>query len=241
MKTSTLQDLLVEEIRDLYDAEKQLIRALPKMAKAASDSELGDAFREHLEQTKEQAARLERVFESMGMKAKSKPCAAMKGLIQEGQETMSEDMEEGLMDCAIVGAARRVEHYEMAGYDTARSMAQALGLKDAMQLLQETLNEETQTDKKLAQVSKRLLKEAGKPQAAEDGGSPGRTGAGGNSKKSADRRNGPQPKAADGATQAPAAAAGSRRRITKRSAAGLKSAAPIRLACAEPGRRATLA
>ena len=186
MKTSTLQDLLIDEIRDLYDAEKQLIRAIPKMAKASSDSELGDAFRQHLEQTKEQASRLEQVFESMGMKAKSKPCRAMKGLVEEGQEVMGEEMEDALMDCALVGAARRVEHYEMAGYDSARAMAQALGLKDAMQLLQETLNEETQTDKRLTQIGKRLLKEAGRPQPAKEPEGKAQTkSSGGGSKKAA--------------------------------------------------------
>ena len=174
MKTSTLQDLLIDEIRDLYDAEKQLIRAIPKMAKASSDSELGDAFRQHLEQTKEQASRLEQVFESMGMKAKSKPCRAMKGLVEEGQEVMAEDMEDALMDCAL------------AGYDSARAMAQALGLKDAMQLLQETLNEETQTDKRLTQIGKRLLKEAGRPQPAKEPEGKAQTkSSGGGSKKAA--------------------------------------------------------
>ncbi|MDQ6704462.1 MAG: ferritin-like domain-containing protein, partial [Acidobacteriota bacterium] len=165
-----LQDLLVEEIRDLYDAEKQLIRALPKMAKAASDSELGEAFREHLEQTKGQARRIEEVFGFLEMKPKSKLCQAMKGLVEEGQETMGEDMEDSLMDCAIIGAARRIEHYEMAGYDTARSLAQSVGIKEISNLLQETLNEETQADKRLMQIAKRLVKDAGRPPAADERG-----------------------------------------------------------------------
>ncbi len=111
----------------------------------------------------------------------------MKGLVEEGQEVMAEDMSDALMDCALVGAARRVEHYEMAGYDSARGMAQALGLKDAMQLLQETLNEETQTDKRLTQIGKRLLKEAGRPQAEEVSQGKAQAKSSGGSKKAASK------------------------------------------------------
>jgi ferritin-like metal-binding protein YciE len=156
----TLEELLVEELRDLYDAEKQLVRALPKMAKAASAPELQQAFQTHLEVTKGQVQRIEQVFELLGQKAKSKPCKAMKGLVEEGQEIMQEDFDESMMDSALIGAAQKVEHYEIAGYGTARTLAQALGRKDAAQLLQETLDEEGATDKQLTAIAKGLLKEA---------------------------------------------------------------------------------
>jgi ferritin-like metal-binding protein YciE len=156
-----LQELLVDELQDLFDAEKQLVRALPKLVKAASDEELTAAFREHLEVTKGQVARLEQVFESMDMRAKSKPCHGMKGLVEESQEMMEEDFEDGVMDTALIGCARRVEHYEMAAYESARAMAQQLGMKDAAQLLQETMREEMEADKTLGTISKRLLKTSG--------------------------------------------------------------------------------
>jgi ferritin-like metal-binding protein YciE len=159
-KMEGLEQLLVEELQDLFDAEKQLIRALPKMAKSASDDELENAFRQHLEVTKGQAQRLEQIFESMDMRAKSKPCAGMKGIVEEGQEMMQEDHEPMILDAGLIGAGRRVEHYEMAAYESARMMAQQLGLRDVAGLLQETLREEMETDKLLAGISKRLLKEA---------------------------------------------------------------------------------
>jgi ferritin-like metal-binding protein YciE len=155
-----LEELLVEELRDLYDAEKQLVRSLPRMAKASSSPELQDAFRTHLEETKGQVQRLEQIFELLGQKARSKPCKGMKGLVEEGQETMQEDLEEHLLDAAIIGSAQKIEHYEIAGYGTARALANTLGRKDAAQLLQETLDEEGATDKKLTAISKTLLKEA---------------------------------------------------------------------------------
>ena len=158
-KMEGLEQLLVEELQDLYDAEKQLVRALPKMAKSASDDELENAFRQHLEVTKNQAQRLEQIFESMDMRAKSKPCAGMKGIVEEGQEMLQEDHEPMILDAGLIGAGRRVEHYEMAAYESARMMAQQLGLRDVAGLLQETLREEMETDKLLAGISKRLLKE----------------------------------------------------------------------------------
>ena len=160
MKATSLQEVFVDEIRDLLDAEKQLVKALPKMAKSAEDAELEEALREHLEQTKGQVQRLERVFEILDTKARAKPCVGMKGLVQEGEEHVSEHKEEGMADPVIVGAARRVEHYEMAAYEVARAMAQELGLRDAAQLLQQTLEEEMQADRKLSQIGKRLLREA---------------------------------------------------------------------------------
>ena len=156
----TVEELLVEELRDLYDAEKQLVRALPRMAKASSSPELQDAFRTHTEETKGQVQRLEQIFEMLGQKPRSKPCKGMKGLVEEGQEHMEEDLEEHLLDASIIGSAQKVEHYEIAGYGTARALANMLGRKDAAQLLQETLDEEGATDKKLTLIAKTLLKEA---------------------------------------------------------------------------------
>lgn len=159
-KIATLEQAFVEEIRDLYDAEKQLTRSLPKMAKASSSEELRNAFREHLEVTKGQVARLEQVFQMMDQKARSKPCKGMKGLIEEGQEQMEANAEPNVKDLALIGAAQKVEHYEISGYGTVRTMAQQLNRKDVASLLEETLKEEEATDKKLTQVAKALYKES---------------------------------------------------------------------------------
>ncbi len=167
MKISTIQDLLLDEMKDLYDAEKQLVRAIPKMAKAASDSELKDGFLAHLEQTKGQVARIEKAFGALGEKAKSKPCAAMKGLVEEGGEVIAEDMAATVKDCALIGAGRRVEHYEMAGYETAIALAKGSGAAEVAQLLTETLKEEQQTDKKLATLAARLIKQSGREASSE--------------------------------------------------------------------------
>jgi len=168
-KPSSLQELFLEDIRDLFDAEKQLVRALPKMAKSASDSELETALREHLEQTKGQVERLEQVFEMMDAKPRGKPCQGMKGIVEEGQEVMQGEDSGAMMDASIAGAGRKVEHYEMASYESARAIAQQLGMKDAAQLLQATLQEELQADRTLAQISKRLVKEASRGGAAMRG------------------------------------------------------------------------
>jgi ferritin-like metal-binding protein YciE len=156
-KITTLEDLLVEELKDLLDAENQLTKALPKMAKAASAEELKQAFQEHLEVTKGQVERLKQVFEQLGVPAKGKKCEAMKGLITEGQELMDEDVEPELLDAGLIGAAQKVEHYEMAGYGTAREMAERLGHKEAAQLLNETLKEEETTDKKLTMIARKVV------------------------------------------------------------------------------------
>jgi ferritin-like metal-binding protein YciE len=169
MANQGLQELLVDELQDLFDAEKQLVRALPKLAKTASDEELANALREHLEVTKGQVARLEQVFDSMEMRARSKPCKGMKGLVEEAQEMMEEDHEETVLDAGLIGCARRVEHYEMAAYETARSLAAKLGMKDAAELLQETMREELEADKLLATISKRMLKESGRVQTSQEG------------------------------------------------------------------------
>jgi len=172
-KTQTLEDAFIEEIRDLYDAEKQIVKSLPKMAKAADSEELRAAFQEHLEVTKEQVSRLEQVFELMDQKARSKPCKGMKGLLEEGQEIITEKKSDGpLMDLELIGAAQKVEHYEISGYGTVRTFAQQMGNKEVAQLLDQTLKEEEQTDKKLTQIAKTLYKEAMRAQSGggENGG-----------------------------------------------------------------------
>jgi ferritin-like metal-binding protein YciE len=157
VKVTSLEQLLQQELQDLYDAEKQLVKALPKVAKAASSDELREAITEHLEVTKGQVERIEQVFEVLGAKAKSTPCAGMKGIISEGQEVIEEDAPDALKDLAVIGAAQRVEHYEMAGYGTARALAERLGNKEAVDLLQETLDEEKEADQKLTELAQSLL------------------------------------------------------------------------------------
>jgi len=157
MKIDSLSTLLQEELKDIYDAEKRLVRALPKMAKAASSDELRSALQEHLEVTKVHVQRLEQAFELLGVAAKAKPCAGMKGPIEEGEEVIGEDASETLMDAAIIGAAQRVEHYEMAAYGTARTFAERLGNDEVASLLEETLNEEKEADQKLTEISEQLL------------------------------------------------------------------------------------
>jgi ferritin-like metal-binding protein YciE len=164
MKVETLHDLFVEELKDVYHAEKQLVKALPKMAKNAESEELRAAFQQHLEETKGQVTRIEEVFEAIGAKAKAKPCAGMVGIVTEGQEVMEEDAEGPIYDLGLIGAARRVEHYEMAAYMGLISMAKQLGAMEAMERLQQNLQEEEATDKKLMQLSKGLLKRAPMPE-----------------------------------------------------------------------------
>ena len=159
MKIERLEQLLQEELRDIYDAEKQLVKALPKMAKAARSDELKEAITEHLEVTKGQVERLEQVFTLLGVKAQGKSCAGMKGLIEEGQEQVELDALDPLKDSAIIGAAQRVEHYEIAAYGTARTFAEKLGLDEVAELLQETISEEEEADEKLTEVSEGLLED----------------------------------------------------------------------------------
>lgn len=160
MKVETLQDLFLEELRDMYHAEKQLVRALPKMAKSADSEELRDAFVQHLEETKGQVTRIEQVFEHLEQKAKGKPCAGMQGLVEEGQEMVSQEAEGPIYDLGLVGAARRVEHYEIAAYSEILAMAEQMGESEVIELLRQNLSEEEATDKKLSQLSKNLLAEA---------------------------------------------------------------------------------
>lgn len=167
MATQSLQDMLIEELRDLYDAEKQLTKAIPKMVKAAADPVLKAGFSEHLEQTRNQVTRIEQCFEKLGVKPRGKPCSGMKGIVEEGKEQMEQDLSESLMDVALVGAARRVEHYEMAAYDATIAMAKALGQSEIAMLLNETLTEEEQTDRKLSIAGKTLLRTAASEKPAE--------------------------------------------------------------------------
>jgi ferritin-like metal-binding protein YciE len=160
MATQSMRELLIEQMRDLYDAEKQLVKALPKMAKNSSNEQLREAFENHLEQTRGHVQRLEQAFELMEQKAKSKSCEAMKGLVEEGKETMEEDLSDPLKDSAIICAAQKVEHYEIAGYGTVKAWAQSLGLNDVADLFETTLNEEKEADERLNQVASEVLSEA---------------------------------------------------------------------------------
>ena len=157
---NSLRDLLVDELRDLYNAENQLIKALPKMAKAASNDELKEGFQEHLEQTREHVDRLDRCFKILGQKAKGKTCHAMQGLVEEGKEAIEEDAPDAIRDAKLIGAAQRVEHYEIAAYGTARAFAQTLSESKVADLLQETLDEEGETDKKLTSLAESINEEA---------------------------------------------------------------------------------
>jgi ferritin-like metal-binding protein YciE len=157
MKLGSLHDLYVEELKDLYNAENQLLKALPKMAKAASAPELRAAFENHLEETRTQVKRLEQIFKKLDASPKGKKCKAMEGLIEEGKELMGEDAEPAILDAALIAAAQRVEHYEMAGYGCVRTFARLLGYEDAAELLQETLDEEAAADKKLTEVAETCI------------------------------------------------------------------------------------
>jgi ferritin-like metal-binding protein YciE len=152
-KLKMLEDLLLYEIRDLYDAEHRILKALPKMAKKASHEELSSAFEEHLRQTEGHVERLEKVFTLLGEKAKRKTCEGIKGLLEEGEEALKDPMEDDVRDAALISAAQRVEHYEMAGYGSARTFARQLGNEQAAYLLQQTLDEEADTDKKLSDIA----------------------------------------------------------------------------------------
>jgi len=157
MKLNTLQKLYTEELRDLYNAENQLLKALPKMAKAASSEELKNAFEKHLEQTKSQVERLEQVFEELDENPKGKTCRAMKGLVEEGSEILQQDGEESVLDAGIIVAAQKVEHYEIAGYGSVRTFAHLLGQNKAAELLQTTLDEESEANELLNKLAESII------------------------------------------------------------------------------------
>ena len=160
-KLNSMEALLEQEIKDLYSAETQLVKALPKMAKAASDSDLIAGIEKHLEETKVHVQRLEEVAELLGITPRGKSCKAMKGLVEEGAEVIEEDGEASIKDLALIVAAQKVEHYEIAGYGSARALAEMLGLDDAVELLQATLDEEGDTDKALTGIAETIASTAG--------------------------------------------------------------------------------
>jgi len=168
MKLENLKSLYTNELRDLYNAENQLVKALPKMAKAASSEKLKDAFEKHLEQTETHVERLEEVFEELDENPKGKTCKAMKGLIEEGSEILDKDGDESVIDAGIIVAAQKVEHYEIAGYGSVRTFAQLLGKEKSAELLQTTLEEESETNELLNNLAQEIVNpRARKPELAE--------------------------------------------------------------------------
>ena len=157
MKIESLRDLLVEQLHDLYDAEKRLIKALPKMAKASSSPQLKAAFKKHLTETEGHVTRLEKAFESLDEKASKKTCKAMQGLIAEGEDAIDEDAEPEVKDAALIAAAQRVEHYEIAAYGTVSAYAKLLEKNDVLKLLQATLAEEKATDEALTELAESTI------------------------------------------------------------------------------------
>jgi ferritin-like metal-binding protein YciE len=157
---SSLRDLLVDELKDLHNAESQLVKALPKMAKAASNEELKEGLQTHLEETRGHIDRLDRALKILGATGKGKVCHAMKGLVEEGSEAIEEDAPDAIRDAKLIGAAQRVEHYEIAAYGTARAFAETLGETKIADLLQDTLDEEGETDKKLTALAQTVNEEA---------------------------------------------------------------------------------
>jgi len=161
-----LRELYIDELKDIYNAENQLVKALPKMAKAATSQELRQGFEEHLEQTKGHVQRLEQIFQKLEESPKGKKCKGMEGLVEEGSEVMGEDFEGSLMDAALIGAAQRVEHYEIAAYGTVCAFAEELGEDEHAELLKETLEEEKETDEKLTKLAEQINAEANEGESA---------------------------------------------------------------------------
>jgi ferritin-like metal-binding protein YciE len=159
MKLESLHDLYVDELRDLYSAEAQLIKAIPKMAKAASSPELRGGFEAHWKQTQKHATRLEQILKKLNANPKGKKCKAMEGLLEEGKKIMEEDAEPAVMDAALIAAAQKVEHYEIASYGTVCTWAELLGQTQALHLLEQTLEEEKETDAELSQLAKETINE----------------------------------------------------------------------------------
>jgi ferritin-like metal-binding protein YciE len=180
MEKNTLRELYLEELRDIYDAENQLIKALPKMAEAATSEDLRSGFEQHLEQTREHARRIERIFSNLGEKPTGKKCKAMQGLVAEGKEMIDdEDIEGEVKDAGLISSAQRVEHYEIAAYGTVRTYASILGEEDAASLLEQTLKEEKETDEKLSELAEGINAEASE---AESGTTADRRGSNRNAK-----------------------------------------------------------
>jgi len=159
-KTQDLHQFLIEELQDLYDAEKQLVKSLPRIAKSATNEELKSAITEHLEVTRGHVQRIEECFAHLEQKAKSKTCKGMKGILEEGKEMLEEDMEDAVMDAAIASGSRKIEHYEMVAYESLRGVAEQLQLREVAELLGETLEEEQEADQKLTEICQRVVEEA---------------------------------------------------------------------------------
>ncbi|MBY0494899.1 MAG: ferritin-like domain-containing protein [Cyanobacteria bacterium] len=168
MAGNNLREALVDEIRDLYNAEKQLTKALPKMAKGATSEELREALESHLEETEDQVTRLERVFELLEEKPRGKHCAGMAGIVEEGSEKLQEDAEDSVMDAMLIASAQKVEHYEIGSYGTAIAWSEALGLTEVAQILGETLAEEKAADEKLSALAESGINEAATAGESED-------------------------------------------------------------------------
>jgi ferritin-like metal-binding protein YciE len=190
MALETMRDLLVHEIRDIYNAEQQILKALPKMVRAAENPTLAQALQTHLRETEEQVVRLERVFEELGVPARGKKCKGMEGLLDEGKEILEEEGSPLVKDAAMIGAAQKVEHYEIAAYGTMKSMAELLGLAQVAQLLDQTLQEEMATDELLTHIAEGQVNEmamqAGQEPAEteQEGGATGRRTGGSRAKSS---------------------------------------------------------
>jgi ferritin-like metal-binding protein YciE len=167
MPKDSLRELYIDELKDLYSAETQLVKALPKLAKASSNPQLRHAFEEHLRQTSDQVTRLEQIFESLDEKPTGKKCLGMEGLVKEGSEAIGEDYEDAVKDAALIGAAQRVEHYEIAGYGTVRTFAELLGESEHVSLLEETLAEEKAADVKLSDLAEEINSQAVQGDTAE--------------------------------------------------------------------------
>jgi len=199
MSLETLQDLLVHELKDLYSAERQLVQALPKMAKAASSDELRAAFENHLAQTEEQVTRIETIMESFGESPKGQKCAGMEGLVEEGKNFLKEDADTDVMDAGIIAAAQKVEHYEIASYGTVCEYARILGHTEALQLLEQTLEEEKSADELLSRLAEgginALAERDGNEDSEDDEEVKGEA-------KATARRNAPKPRARSRATKA---------------------------------------
>src|SRR3954463_9845468 len=183
MSAENLNELFVEEVKDIYDAEKQLVKALPKMAKATENSDLRGAFEAHLEITKAHVSRLEEVFRILGVPARGKTCEGMKGLIEEGQKAIQE-MEGTVLDAALIASAQKVEHYEIATYGTLATFAEVLDMQDAKDLLGQTLDEEKEADEKLTQIAGQINPEAEMGEEGEEQESEGEMASAGSRSKS---------------------------------------------------------
>jgi len=168
MAIDSLETMLIEELKDVYDAEKRLTKALPKMVKAAESDELREAITSHLEETKNQVTRIEQVFRLIDVKAQSKPCAGIKGIIEEGEEAIDEKADDPFGDLALIGAARRTEHYEIAAYRGLIAVAQSIGEQEVQDLLEQNLQEEEEADRKLGEIGENLIQQVGSAEDMEE-------------------------------------------------------------------------